>query len=72
MTMAYYFMKKIEGDNMVTPQVKIIIEDINREIKKAVKVLIDLSGSWDDTRSAEDIIMDIKSNRKNSKKLEQI
>ncbi len=57
---------------MVTPQVKIIIEDINREIKKAVKVLIDLSGSWDDTRSAEDIIMDIKSNRKNSKKLEQI
>ncbi|NLD39206.1 MAG: hypothetical protein GX654_20305 [Desulfatiglans sp.] len=65
-------MKKIEGDNMVTPQVKIIIEDINREIKKAVKVLIDLSGSWDDTRSAEDIIMDIKSNRKNSKKLEQI
>jgi hypothetical protein len=38
--------------------------------KSPVQVLIDLSGSWDDERPAEKIIMDLKKNRKNSKKLE--
>jgi hypothetical protein len=40
------------------------------KIKSPAQVLIDLSGSWDDARSAENIIMDIKKDRKNSKKLE--
>ena len=39
-------------------------------LKSPVQVLIDLSGSWDDERPAEKIIMDLKKNRKNSKKLE--
>lgn len=38
--------------------------------KNPVQVLIDLSGSWDDERPAEDILMDLKKSRKNSKKLE--
>ena len=38
--------------------------------KSPVRVLLDLSGSWDDARPAEEIIMDIKKARKNSKKLE--
>jgi len=31
--------------------------------------LLELSGSWDDQRSADKITSDIKSSRKNSKKL---
>ena len=38
--------------------------------KSPVQLLLELSGSWDDERSAEKIIMDIKKDRKNSKKLE--
>lgn len=38
--------------------------------KSPVQVLLNLSGSWDDERPAEEIIMDIKKDRKNSKKLE--
>ncbi len=40
------------------------------KIKSPAQVLIGLSGSWDDARPAEDIIADIKKDRKNSKKLE--
>jgi hypothetical protein len=60
----------------VSQQVLMLIKNYlskQHQIEKIIspaQVLIDLSGSWDDTRSAEDIIMDIKSNRKNSKKLE--
>jgi len=43
--------------------------DIERS-KSPVQVLLDLSGSWDDARSAEKILMDLKKNRKNSKKPE--
>ena len=39
--------------------------------KSPIQVLLDLSGSWDDERPAEKIIMDIKKDRKNSKKLER-
>ena len=39
--------------------------------KSPVQVLIDLSGSWDDERPAEKIIMDLKKDRKNSKKLDK-
>jgi hypothetical protein len=42
----------------------------SRGLKSPVQALIDLSGSWDDERPAEKIIMDLKKNRKNSKKLE--
>jgi hypothetical protein len=38
--------------------------------KSPVQILIDLSGSWGDERPTEKIIMDLKKNRKNSKKLE--
>jgi hypothetical protein len=38
--------------------------------KSPVQVLIDLSGSWDDSKSAEKIISDIKKERKNSRYIE--
>jgi hypothetical protein len=37
--------------------------------KSPARVLLDLAGSWDDTRSAEDIIKEIKGARKNTKRL---
>lgn len=40
------------------------------KIKSPVQVLLDLSGAWDDERPSEEIIMDIKKDRKNSKKAE--
>ena len=39
------------------------------QLKSPAQVLVELSGSWDDKRKAEDIEMDIKSSRKSSKKL---
>jgi len=39
------------------------------ELKSPAQVLLELSGSWDDRRSADKILSDIKSSRKNSKKL---
>ncbi len=38
--------------------------------RSSVQVLLDLSGSWDDERSAEEIVKDFKKDRKNSKKLD--
>jgi hypothetical protein len=38
--------------------------------KSPARVLLDLSGTWEDSRPAERIIDDVKSDRKNSKKLE--
>ena len=38
-------------------------------IKTPAQVLLELSGSWEDSRSPESIIKDIKIARKNSKKL---
>ena len=38
--------------------------------KSPVQVLLELSGSWDDDKTAEEIIMSIKKDRKNSTKLE--
>jgi len=38
--------------------------------KTPAQVLLDLSGSWEDSRSPDKIIAAIKSDRKNSKKLE--
>lgn len=39
--------------------------------KTPARVLLDLSGSWEDSRKPEDIVKEIKSARKNSKKLKQ-
>ena len=38
--------------------------------KSPAQVLIELSGSWDDARTADQIIKDLKRDRKNSKKVE--
>ena len=40
-----------------------------QKIKTPAQVLLELSGSWEDVRSSENIIKDLKSNRKNSQKL---
>lgn len=40
-----------------------------RSTKTPAQVLIELSGSWNDDRTADEIVADIKAHRKNSKKL---
>ncbi len=42
-----------------------------RSAKSPAQVLLDLSGSWDDEREPEEIIKEIKQNRRNSRKLEE-
>ena len=42
-----------------------------RTLKTPAQVLLELSGSWEDARDAEQIIDDIKAGRQNSKKLSQ-
>ncbi len=37
--------------------------------KTPAQVLLDLSGSWEDKRSADDVISDVKAARNNSRKL---
>ena len=39
--------------------------------KSPAQVLLELSGSWEDDRNAEQIVREIKSARKNSRKLEK-
>ena len=39
--------------------------------KSPAQVLLELSGSWEDDRNAEQIVREIKSARKSSKKLEK-
>ncbi len=41
------------------------------EKKTSAQILLELSGSWDDSRSSADIIEEIRKGRKNSRKLEQ-
>ncbi|MBE9521298.1 MAG: hypothetical protein IME97_09205 [Proteobacteria bacterium] len=41
------------------------------EKKTSAQILLELSGSWDDSRSSSDIIKEIRKGRKNSRKLEQ-
>ena len=40
-----------------------------QNIKTPAQVLLELAGSWEDVRSSEKIIKDLKNNRKNSQKL---
>ena len=42
-----------------------------RETKTPAQVLLELSGSWDDTRSAKQIVDELKTNRRNSEKLKR-
>ncbi len=39
------------------------------KLKSPAQVLLELSGTWEDERSAEEIVQDIKKARKKSKKL---
>ena len=41
------------------------------EMKTPAQVLLELSGSWDDRRSSEEIIKEIKKDRKSSRKLKE-
>ena len=41
------------------------------EKKTSAEILLELSGSWDDLRSSEEIITEIKQGRRNSRKLEK-
>ena len=41
------------------------------EEKTSAQVLLELSGSWDDSRSSAEIIAEIRRSRKNSRKLEE-
>ena len=41
------------------------------EMKTSAQVLLELSGSWDDSRSSAEIIKEIRKDRKNSRKLEE-
>ena len=42
-----------------------------QEAKTSAQVLMELSGSWEDDRPAENIVRDLKSERKNSRKLRE-
>jgi len=41
------------------------------EMRTPAQVLLELSGSWDDSRSSEVIIREIRKGRKSSRKLEE-
>ena len=41
------------------------------QVKTSAEILLELSGSWDDERSAEEIIAEIKGARKNSARLSE-
>lgn len=40
-----------------------------RTVKSPAQVLLELSGSWDDDRPAEEIIQELRKDRRNSQKL---
>ena len=61
----------------VSQQVLFLIKEymakkaFSKSIKLPAQVLLELSGSWEDTREAEQIIDEIKQARKNSAKLDK-
>jgi len=73
----YNLIKKIAAaeNRSVSQQVLYLMKQyISRKksiqrIKTPAQVLLDLSGSWQDKRPADDIIEDLKSSRKSSRKL---
>ncbi len=42
-----------------------------QQIKTPAQALLDLSGSWEDDRNSDEIILQLKKARKNSKKLQK-
>jgi len=73
----YAEIKKLAADEnrSVSQQVLFLVKEyLNRRhhlrtLKTPAQVLLELSGSWEDDKDAEEIISKIKSARKNSKKL---
>ena len=53
------------NDSVICDLMKITGE----KMKSPAQTLLELSGSWNDTKKADDIIHEIKKNRINSKKL---
>ena len=73
----YAEIKKLaaDEDRSVSRQVLFLVKDyltkrhLLRTLKTPAQVLLELSGSWEDDRDAQEIITKIKNVRKNSKKL---
>jgi hypothetical protein len=73
----YAEIKKLaaDEDRSVSRQVLFLVKDyltkrhLLRTLKTPAQVLLELSGSWEDDRDAQEIISKIKAARKNSKKL---
>ena len=63
----------VEGNRSVGQQVLFMIKDylakkhLLSKTKTSAQVLLELSGSWQDERSAEEIVQDIKKARLNSR-----
>jgi hypothetical protein len=73
----YAEIKKLaaDEDRSVSRQVLFLVKEyltkrhLLRTLKTPAQVLLELSGSWEDDRDAQEIISKIKIARKNSKKL---
>ena len=73
----YHQLKQLAADEnrSVSQQVLFLIRNHlaqkrrKSEYPTAAQTLLSLSGSWDDARSAEQIILEIKSARRSSRKL---
>lgn len=73
----YAEIKKLaaDEDRSVSRQVLFLVKEymtkrhLLRTLKTPAQVLLELSGSWEDDRDAQEIISKIKAARKNSKKL---
>lgn len=65
----------VEGNRSVGQQVLFMIKDylakrhLLTRIRTPARVLLELSGSWEDARTAEEIVQDIKKARQNSRSL---
>jgi hypothetical protein len=75
----YEEIKKMaaEENRSVSQQVLFLVKEFlvskqhRKKLKTPAQILLELSGSWLDERGAEEIILDIKSGRRNSRKLEK-
>ena len=75
----YEEIKKLAAaeNRSVSQQVLFLVKDYLAKRKRLTaakspaQVLLELSGSWEDDKSAEEIVKEIKSARKSSRKLEK-
>ena len=75
----YAEIKKLAVDEnrSISQQVLFLVKEYmvrrhhHRTLKTPAQVLLELSGSWEDNRDADEIISKIKNARKNSKKLRE-